>query len=327
MHKKNIIDPQDISVVVQGAIDKNLTPQCLKSIRKHLPGAEIILSTWDGSDVSGLDYDKLVLNKDPGGFYDKKALTLLNNLNRQLFSTKNGLNNVNRRYAIKLRSDLQLVSANFLTFINKYPSRDKKYSLFESKLLALSFFSKKFLQSSDGKIQPTPYHVSDWCLFGTTKDMKNFYNIDLAPKDDFYYFNEHDNLYENKIDLMGCSHRYAPEQYLCWSALKAKAKYTFDNYMDYNRYNIEESDRLIANNFVILQPNQFGVICLKKATGKDTYKRWCKHITTVPKNLWDVLYRYDVFEQDYIKYCCGGLGHISWRAKLYRMFHSFFHKK
>lgn len=37
----------DITVVVQGAIDRKLTPKCLKSIRKHLPDAEIILSTWE----------------------------------------------------------------------------------------------------------------------------------------------------------------------------------------------------------------------------------------------------------------------------------------
>ena len=57
----------DISVVVQGAIDKKLTPICLKSIRKYLPGAEIILSTWEGSDVENLDFDTIVLNHDPYG--------------------------------------------------------------------------------------------------------------------------------------------------------------------------------------------------------------------------------------------------------------------
>ena len=63
----------DISVVVQGAIagpskDGKAYPtrDCLLSIRRRLPGAEIILSTWKGSDVTGLDYDQLVLNDDPG---------------------------------------------------------------------------------------------------------------------------------------------------------------------------------------------------------------------------------------------------------------------
>ena len=60
-----MIDSKDISVVVQGAVNKNETPKCLKSIRKFLPNAEIILSTWEGSDTKNLDYDILVLNKDP----------------------------------------------------------------------------------------------------------------------------------------------------------------------------------------------------------------------------------------------------------------------
>lgn len=60
----NVIDTKDISVVVQGAIDKGYTPLCLKSIRKYLSESEIILSTWEESDVENLGYDVLVLNKD-----------------------------------------------------------------------------------------------------------------------------------------------------------------------------------------------------------------------------------------------------------------------
>ena len=51
----NGIDTKDISVVVQGAVDKINTPKCLESIRKFLPCAEIVLSTWEGTDVTGLD--------------------------------------------------------------------------------------------------------------------------------------------------------------------------------------------------------------------------------------------------------------------------------
>ena len=57
---------KNISVVVQGPILPFQTAICLKSIRKFLPKAEIILSTWEGSNINDLDYDVLVLNKDPG---------------------------------------------------------------------------------------------------------------------------------------------------------------------------------------------------------------------------------------------------------------------
>ena len=56
------IKNEDISVVVQGAIHPEWTPLVLKSIRKSLPGARVILSTWEGTDISKLDYDVLVLN-------------------------------------------------------------------------------------------------------------------------------------------------------------------------------------------------------------------------------------------------------------------------
>ena len=61
----NNIDTKDISVVVQGAIDKGYTPLCLKSIIKYLPESEIILSTWEGREVDNLDYDVLILSEDP----------------------------------------------------------------------------------------------------------------------------------------------------------------------------------------------------------------------------------------------------------------------
>ena len=87
-----MIKTEDISVVVQGAINKEETPKCLKSIRKFLPEAEIILSTWEGSDISAIDglYDVLLLNKDPGcGYYYKNESGIKsNNLNRQLVSTR-----------------------------------------------------------------------------------------------------------------------------------------------------------------------------------------------------------------------------------------------
>ena len=44
----------DITVVVQGAVVQVLTQQVLQSVRAYLPQAQIILSTWENTDVSGL---------------------------------------------------------------------------------------------------------------------------------------------------------------------------------------------------------------------------------------------------------------------------------
>ena len=53
----NNIKSEEISVIVQGPIHKKRTKKTLQSIRTNLPNAEIILSTWEGSDVKGLDFD------------------------------------------------------------------------------------------------------------------------------------------------------------------------------------------------------------------------------------------------------------------------------
>jgi hypothetical protein len=101
-----MIDFKDISVVVQGpVIGKNAnkkterhTELCLESIRKYLPGAYIILSTWKGSDFSGLDYDSVVENDDPGG---NIMGDFSKNCFRQIVSSLNGLKTVKTKYALK----------------------------------------------------------------------------------------------------------------------------------------------------------------------------------------------------------------------------------
>ncbi len=110
------INTQDITVVVQGAVDKKNTKLCLESIRKYLPGAEIVLSTWKDTDVTKLDFDKVVLNPDPGGYKDKYVNTFTNNTLRQLISTQNGIKRATRKYIIKIRSDLILKSNPFIIF-------------------------------------------------------------------------------------------------------------------------------------------------------------------------------------------------------------------
>lgn len=106
------IESQDISVVVQGAIELEYIKKLLKSIRKFLPKAEIIVSTWEGTDVNYLDYDILQINKDPGcevfTVFGKK-----HNLNRQILSTKNGIKRTTRKYVLKIRSDMYFDNINF----------------------------------------------------------------------------------------------------------------------------------------------------------------------------------------------------------------------
>lgn len=304
--KKNssAIKTSDISVVVQGAIDKENTPKCLKSIRKHLKGATIILSTWEGADVSNLDYDVLIFNKDPGGFKDSFLPTFTNNTLRQLISTQSGLKKVETDYVMKIRSDLILESAEFLKYFNAYPKKDPQYSLYKNKIIACSFFSKKYL-AFDNNFHPVPFHISDWILFGSIDDLNKFYDIDLPKEPEFSEYFAINKISSKKVNLLGCSHRYAPEQYIAYSAFKKQYPdvIQFEHYMDYDKHNILISEKFVASNFIILSPTQFKFYCGKASTGTDYYKKWSKHPTFIPYLLWLGLYRFDVYLEDYKKYC------------------------
>lgn len=106
MRDSYMIKPDEISVVVQGEIERDATPKCLKSIRRFLPGAEIVLSTWEGRSCEGLDYDILVLNVDPGpsDLIRQYPFEQVNNCNRQIVSTKNGINKSSKKYVLDRKS-------------------------------------------------------------------------------------------------------------------------------------------------------------------------------------------------------------------------------
>ena len=66
------VNLEDITFIIQGKIcnkdkyHRESTKHALKTIRKNFKKSQIILSTWEGEDVSGLEYDKVIFNKDPG---------------------------------------------------------------------------------------------------------------------------------------------------------------------------------------------------------------------------------------------------------------------
>lgn len=299
----NGIDTKDISVVVQGAVDKENTPICLKSIRRHLPGAEIVMSTWEETDVNGLDYDVLLLNRDPGAVRDKVNESFVNNTLRQLVSTKAGVEKASCPYILKIRSDLIFKSVNFLNLFDCFDKRDVRYKVFEHRVIFSSFFTKKFC-SSEQINQPLPFHVSDWFVFGTRKDVAFLFDIPLPEEPLNSWYLDSIKFSSPKINLLRGTHRYAPEQYIFYCVCKKVfPEISFDHYMDYDKENIEWSERLIANNCIILDPQQVRFICGKEKAGHDRYKRWTKYKFTIPETLRRGLYTHDVFLADYIKYC------------------------
>lgn len=261
-----MINSEDISVVIQGAVDKTFTKLSIQSIRQQLPKSTIILSVWQGCNTDGLDFDRLLQSKDPGASICDYKYNIPNNLNRQIVSTQSGLNLVETKYALKLRSDMILVNKNFLNYYGKYSEfRSSNCKLFEERIIINNLYcanpeKTKFL-----------FHISDWTQFGLTSDMLKLWKIPLQSDEEATYF-------LNKPRPKNSVHsswvfKYIPEQYIWKTSLEENGVETnFKNFSDINPPNMQLSRLSIANNFMVVNYEDFGIKFLKF----NPYK-WSKH--------------------------------------------------
>jgi len=326
------IDTKDISVVVQGAIDPKNTRLCLRSIRKYLPEAEIILSTWEGTEISSFDFDVEILNKDPGGVKDINT-SFVNNLNRQIISSKNGIIKSNRKYCLKIRNDLVLKSNKFLKYINKYPIRNENFSFFEARVIFCSIFFKKYLGTIANDVTPVPFHISDWLMFGLQSDLLKLFDINLAQEPENTNYLIDNEIFTVRPNLFGASHQYAPEQYILYNSIKQNNNNfitsNFKHILAYNSEHLDFYEKFVANNCIILDPYQFSIYCSKK-DGVDPYFTWTTNYLSLPYYIFEGLYRHDVFLEDYIIHCDKSYKiprYVIARNKLYFTFNKFFEKR
>lgn len=284
-----MIESKDISVIVQGSLKNTNIVENIKSIRKYLPKSEIILSTWENEKVKGLDYDILVINKDPGCCIYDYQFYIRNNGNRQLFSTQNGLKKVNRKYTLKLRTDLLLKNKRFLYFWDKYQSINNEYKLFKHKILISTIYAREL---SDETQLPTPFHPSDFWFFGLTEDLKDYFlETRLMTREEL---GNYKYKYPNKRPYSSPLWRYPPEQYFFVEFLKRKLEknINFDDLTDWNEENIFFSKQLIYNNFIFLGVKQSGIISLKK------HNFMMRHENLIPG-----LISFEKFNRRYSEYC------------------------
>jgi hypothetical protein len=173
------ISSERISVVVQGPIvrdspdDKPTTNMCLQSIARHLPQAEVVLSTWEGSDLEGIGpFDKLVTSVDPGGIWNY-VKRRHNNVNRMIRSTSSGIAQASREYCLKFRTDLHLTS-DAICRVDASEARDMPYTLFSVPVTTTSYYVR------DPAVIPMAFHPSDIVQFGRTADLAEFWTQSLV---------------------------------------------------------------------------------------------------------------------------------------------------
>lgn len=317
-----MIKASDISVVVQGPIagrpsdpyDQRLTYRCLESIRRHLPGAEVVLSTWQGSDVSGLPYDVLVESEDPGAFsctveefsrpvsagstrMETFALPkIYYNANRQILSTRAGIEAASRELAVKIRGDMVFMGDGFTRFFRQYNERNDAWRILRDRVVTTTFYAR-----NPHRRFAYPFHPSDWFYFGWREDLLNIWDIPFAPEPETSRWYETRPRPENDWEAQFL-YRYTVEQYIWLSFLRKHGEVRFEHKTDHGNDSIDVSELTIANNLVLADLSQLQLEFLKFPLRKSDwastythgewlrlYRKWCDPAVACPPDV--VLWR------------------------------------
>jgi len=258
------IDYRDISVVAQGAVagspndkyENRHTYRCLESIRKSLPGATIILATWKGSNVAGLDYDVLVESEDPGpvawGNVSQDGRQTVGSVNglRQIVGSRDGLRACKTKYSLRIRNDLILWGDKFLDYFityNKLPF-DDNYKILKKRIVTMTTGNPR-------RRNKFPFTIGDWFFFGLTEDVVNVFDLPLVKKE---FTNQDNDGRDVKVDSL-----YTAEQNIWFGFLSKYRKIPFECASDISHDNITTSERYFANNCIFLTARRAGVYCLK----------------------------------------------------------------
>lgn len=233
--------------VMQGPIIEGVTRECLESIRLYFPESLILLSTWNGSNVDDLDFDECVLSDDPGGqFYSNQLNSRQNNVNRQIISTLRGLDAVNTKYVFKIRTDFAISGRGFLEFWQRFRRPCGPYKVFDERMLACCYFAR-----NPAGLMRMPFHPSDLAFFGMTSDVRRLFDIPLMTETEAYWY----------ADKGALVNRFVPEQYIFINCLKKSGReIDCQHYHDISGDNIKETEMYFAENFTMLEFEQFCLI-------------------------------------------------------------------
>jgi hypothetical protein len=254
----------EISFVVQGAIDHStsrltgqpMTKSVIESLRLHHPGAEVVLSTWPDQDVRGLEPDVLVVSEDPGAwnaFHPRASEVKLDNTNRQIVSTRNGLKRASGKYVAKIRTDMVFSGSGWKSYWDRYPARAPRWKIFRERLITCSMFAR------DPRCPYTrqPLHPPDWTYIGLKEDMLLLWDIDLEPEP------EHSQWFLNRgpvplpPPLDNDIRRFSPEQYIWRTLLSRFGAVRLDCRGDVCEENILDTELSFANNLIVVDNRKF----------------------------------------------------------------------
>lgn len=249
------VDSRDISVVIQGPLYRTLAPSrgihaCISAVRAHLPHAEVVVSTWVDEDLAGVDADVLVTATDPGVLLDFNGNR--HNTNRQLVSTRTGIQAASRSHVLKLRTD-HILTGSDITVMGDYDSRVP----LAARLLHQPITVTTLFIRNPEKV-PLLFHLSDLIQFGTREDMLGFWDQELRRQEEVFAPKPYKNPIGNFVGHSAM--RMTPEQCLMLGFMRKKGyDITLQTPGDISPVLVELSERLLSENFTVLDWETSGV--------------------------------------------------------------------
>lgn len=238
-----MITSADVGVVMAGPITEYTRP-AVDAVRRWLPDAQLVLSSWRGTIPSDLDVDVVVENDDPGS----PGRT---NTNRMLRSAQSGLARVCRPFALKLRTDAILDGTGFLDWWGLDAPRGDELAVFSERLITMNVAVRPPWGPA-GLL----FHPSDCVQFGNVDDVRRLWAV---PEID-----EVANVRHTACRHSGAMRsrwpRQVNEQVLwlgCLSSIGYPGSYCTGSKTD--RRLVHDSEASLVNNFLVLEPWQFGV--------------------------------------------------------------------
>jgi hypothetical protein len=309
---------KNISVIIHGPVhtsasrnmEAGIIEKSIASVREHLPGARIILSTWPDQFTDALDIDELVISEDPGAniiAYDFDGSPLKENNNRQIVAVSAGLKQVKTPYAIKLRSDNYLLHSGFIGWQKAYPKRTDILALFKERVVVSHRLTKRF---SDG--YPIVRHLCDFFAYGLTEDLLKMWDVALLdnfPFDPSKFGQGQHMSAPNRI--VSAEQHFASRWITKLNPDSAYLKGHFDYSDELNR----EWEHVVANNLVVVEANNLGLKTIDRLKSNKYRANEMSHAE------WQMLYQ---------KFCDPELYAANWQLKLdktwYRAFKAPFNK-
>jgi hypothetical protein len=247
--------PEEVSFVVQGPVERDgpaWTARTCAALRAFFPGAEIVLSTWAGTDPGGVEHDEVVLSEDPGPVGTNGSNQ---NVNRQLVSTLAGIRAASRPLVVKVRSDLQFHDATLLEHWGRWPERGADWRVFEERVLMPNVFARR-----PTYLAPLALHPSDWSCMGTRADLELLFGVPPMTADQAHGRPPATDIgrwWGNNPERLGVT----PEQYI-WTQLlrRVKPELTLEHVWDLSPALFAATEQSLANNVAILDTYvQYGV--------------------------------------------------------------------